>query len=236
MKWCTNCNAAFEDEYYRCPACGSRLESIDGEPFEEPGPTIYPDPELIQRRSNNNQPQFLETVGSRVIVNGEIADLTTQQLYQSKFTKMVRAIFSGEPYQLSHTSFITVVRVEEHVNRGFPEQALDFTLFGSMQSLLSPGDDVRVTAKRTGHRYIAKQIYNHTTNSQVRVSPNISATVIRVLSALLLLVVVTTVVLIASIDYSAIGSAIKAAVFSILPTVIMVVAIVYYIFSSIRKK
>ena len=95
---------------------------------------------------------------------------------------------------------------------GYPENAADFTLFGSLQNLLSPGDDVTVLAKRKGHRYIARQVYNHSTDSYVRTTPNIPAAVIRVFAFLLLAAVIFAIVSIASINYSAIGSAIKAAI------------------------
>ena len=122
MKWCHECNAVYEDSFSRCPACGTRL--VPMQEYHEPA--SYGSEQ--QRESSYNRTRnhyqersalrFIESAGSRITVNGEIADVSTQQLYQSKFTKVVRALFSGEPYQLSHTSFITIFRVEEHVDRG----------------------------------------------------------------------------------------------------------------------
>lgn len=240
MKWCPGCNAVYEDTFSRCPACGSGLEPI----LEHQAQTGY-EQGRNERSSGRNREgyseantadQFFESFGRKITVNGEIADVSTQQLYQSKFTKLVRALFSGEPYQLSHTSFITIFRVEERVDRGYPENAADFTLFGSLQNLLSPGDDVTVRATQKRHRYIARQVYNHSINALVRVTPNIPAWIVRVFALLLLAAVVFAVVAIVSIDYSAIGNAIEAAILSILPTALIVGAIVYYIVSSIRKK
>lgn len=241
MKWCPNCNVAYEDGYSQCPACKARLEPMRGASSEwrETPPNYYPNDsgsQYVHRPSGSENYPFVEKSGRSIIVNGEVADLSTQQLYQSRFTKIVRALFSGEPYQLSHTSFITIFRVEEHVDRGYPEKALDFTIFGSLRNLLSPGDDVSVTAKQKGHRYIARHIYNHSTDSPMRITPNISATVIRILFLLFLIAIAATVILIASIDYSAIGNAIEAAILSILPAAIMIGAIVYYIVHSIRRK
>lgn len=239
MKWCPSCNAVYEDSFSRCPACGAQLEAMTEQTASNAnsGDTDFSTSYQPNHQSQSNQSgHFMDGAGSRVVVNGEIADVTTQQLYQSKFTKIVRALFSGEPYQLSHTTFITIFRVEEHTNRGYPERAADFTMYGTLQNLLSPGDDVTIQAKRKRSRYIARRVYNHSTDSYVRATPNIPAGVVRMLFLLLLATIIFAIAAILSIDYSAVGRAIVSAFLSILPTLIVLWVIVSFFIGSIKRK
>ena len=246
MKRCNSCNAVYDDSYNICPTCGVRLTTLSGN--EE---------RLAQRNAQNgntgaysagtsyagtttqrrNQPayRFVEQDGSTVVFNGAVAEANTQQFYQSKFTKIIRAVFSSEPYQLSHTSYLTVFRVEEHSINNYPEQAQDIVLFGGIQNVLAPGDDVTVRAKRKGNRYVAKSIYNHSINSNVRLEANIPAGVVKFLFWALVLAVFWIIYSIATMNYAAIGQAIIQFITSLIPT-ILTIAILWYIIKAFFKK
>lgn len=246
MKRCNSCNAVYDDSYNLCPTCGVRLTTLSGS--EE---------RLAQRNTQNgntgtysagttyggnttqqrNQPayRFVEQDGSTVVFNGAVTEANTQQFYQSKFTKIIRAVFSSEPYQLSHTSYLTVFRVEEHSINNYPEQAQDIVLFGGIQNVLAPGDDVTVRAKRKGNRYVAKSIYNHSINSNVRLEANIPAGVVKFLFWALVLAVFWIIYSIATMNYAAIGQAIIQFITSLIPT-ILTIAILWYIIKAFFKK
>lgn len=203
MKRCPECNAIFEDSIDVCPTCGERLDPFWGTSKKEK-PDESPKPNVIEHAQNSPY-VFEQTQGNYVIINGSVAETSTQQYYQSGFTKIIHALFSGEPYQFSHTTFVTIIRVEEHTNYGYPENARDITLYGNMQNVFAVGDDVTVTAQRQGNRIIAKDIYNHSIDDRVHIQPYISATIIRVIA---LLCVVLLLFLIVSIDFKAVFTAI----------------------------
>ena len=169
---------------------------------------------------NHSAFTFEEKKGSHIILNGAVAESHTQQYYPSRLAKVLQAVFFGEPYQLSHTSFVTVFRVEEHVMQGYPEYARDLVLYGNMQNLFAVGDDVTVTARRRGRRLVAKRVYNHSIDGAVRVQPYIPANVIRILLALALCAAASLVRGIFGVDYGAIASGITAAAAACLPVVL----------------
>ena len=177
MKKCPECCAIFEDSIDVCPTCGEQLENyVNSSKKEEKRKQEKPQVNdyINSRQRDNNAYVFERNIGNDVEINGSVVESSTQQYYQSKFTKIVQALFSGEPYQLSHTTFVTVFRVEEHTTRGYPERARDITLYGNMQNIFAVGDDVTVTASRKGNRYVAKNVYNHSINEDVRIQPYIS--------------------------------------------------------------
>lgn len=246
MKRCNSCNAVYDDSHNICPTCGVRLATMSGN-----------DERIAQRQSHTpadsacdrtstygshtTQPRsdpayrFIEYDGSTVIFNGAVAEANTQQFYQSKFTKIIRALFSSEPYQLSHTSYLTVFRIEEHSINNYPEQAQDIVLFGGIQNVFAPGDDVTVRTKRKGNRYIAKSVFNHSINSNVRIEGNIPAGVIKFLFLGLAVAIIAIVYSIATVNYAAIGDAIVRFITSLIPTV-LTVGLFWYIIKSFFKK
>lgn len=238
MKRCGECNAIYEEQYDICPTCGEKLEFYTQSSSGSGTRNTYTQREEVPRSSTEN-PQhsaerssyvFEQQDGANVIINGAVAEANTQQYYQSKFTKIIQALFSGEPYQLSHTSFVTIFRVEEHTLRGYPEHARDITVYGNTQNLFAVGDDVTVEAKRRGNRYIAKRIYNHSIDSNVHIQPYIPAGVIW---GILIAIIALIIMLISSLP--AIGDGIIKLIGSLMP-IIVVVAIFWYIFSSFFKK
>lgn len=158
-----------------------------------------------------------------IIINGTVAETTTQQYYQSKLTKFINALFSGEPYQLGYTTFVTVSRIEEQ-GENTQNQAWDITLYGNMQNIFAIGDSVTVTAQRVGNRLIAHRIFNHSINSNVYVQPLIPAWIIRLFALLLCAIVIWIIHIFASVDYATVGNSmgktLTSAIYSALPTVI----------------
>lgn len=239
MKRCPECSAVYENTLDVCPTCGEPLENYvatsnnnngfhnrqSGRDIHQEAPPSRADSAYI----------FEEEQGRNIIINGSVAEANTQQYYQSRFTKIVQAIFSGEPYQLSHTSFMTIFRVEEHTTRGYPERARDITLYGNMHNVFAIGDDVTVTARRKGSRLVARNVYNHSINGNVRVQAYIPAFIIRLLAMVVALIVASIIYGIVTADYAAIGAAIVGFIVSLLPT-IFVVWLIWYIIKGFFKK
>lgn len=156
MKHCGHCNVDVDNSFNLCPYCGQALPtaSVGFSPRPQQGPTA----ESIS---------FQSAMGGDIVFNGQVVESSTQQYYQSKFTKVIQAVFHREPYQLSHTTFVTVFRIEEYVQRGFAEQARDIVVYGQLQNMLFSGDDVTVVARKEGNRLVAKSIINHSSETQV---------------------------------------------------------------------
>ncbi len=210
MKRCSLCNAVYDDSYGTCPTCGVRLNSLTegADRLVNSNVTVHNVPLNNGNRQNaqSTSIQFYERSGSTHIFNGALAEVSTQQYYQSKSTKLIRALFSGEPYQLSHTSYITILRIEEHALRRYPEQAQDVVLFGGVQNVFAPGDDLTIRAKRKRNRYVAKRIFSHSIDRNIRIEGNIPAGVIRFLFLILVAAIIWAIHGIASIDYLAFGN------------------------------
>lgn len=246
MKKCNSCNAVYDDSHNICPTCGVRLAALSGSDSrvaQRQNPpsvdTTFDIPNsysgYTSRQSAEPAYRFIEYDGSTVIFNGAVAEANTQQFYQSKFTKIIRALFSSEPYQLSHTSYLTVFRIEEHSINNYPEQAQDIVLFGGIQNVFAPGDDVTVRTKRKGNRYVAKSVFNHSINSNVRIEGNIPAGLIKFIFLALIAAIIWIVYSIATVNYAAIGDAIVQFITSLIPT-ILTIGLFWYIIKAFFKK
>ena len=169
MKHCNNCNIDIDNAFNLCPYCGQELErqrptQSSSTQSWQPDPNAHPGPSAT---GTSSEMMFEEADRNSVRINGMVVESTTHQYYQSKLTKVIQSLLHGEPYQLSHTTFVTVFRVQEHVARGFAEQARDITVYGNIHNLFSAGDDVTVIAYTIGNRYVARSIYNHSIDSPV---------------------------------------------------------------------
>ena len=180
MKHCRNCGIEVDNSFNLCPYCGQTLTTAQTatECSRQNGASVQPPTaESFERRevrtpntvthTSIDSPAFQTTDGRNIVFNGQIVESNTQQYYQSKLTKIIQAIFNGEPYQLSHTTFVTVFRIGEYVQRGFAEQARDVVVYGQLQNVLAAGDDVTVVARQSGNRLVAKSIVNHSSEAQV---------------------------------------------------------------------
>ena len=231
MKKCHECNVVYENTHDVCPTCGDRLES------DQPSSRGGIDINRICRNHHSDTDiednyTFVINDGFRTVINGAVAEINTQQFYHSKLVKKIKSIFAGEPYQLSPNSYITTFRLEEHTMYGYPEQAQDVTLYGNMRGVFVVGDDVTVRAKKRGNRFIAKKIYNHTTNSTVDVQASIPAGFIRVLALLLAIFIVYTLNSIASMDFATIGASIIDAVVPLL----VIMATLWFVIKLFTRK
>lgn len=245
MKRCEECNAVYEDSFDICPTCGGKLDDFNQGTRRESSSAQNNYSDFNSGRVNHSETSysqdsdsyiFEQNDGNKLIINGAIAESNTQQYYQSKFTKVLQALISGEPYQFSHTTFVTIFRVEEHTQRGYPENARDITLYGNMQNVFAVGDDVTVEVKQRGNRYIAKRIYNHTINSDVRIQPNLPAGVIRFIALAIVTLVISLVYSVATADYGSIANAFAGLISSFLPAIVVVGIVVYIIKTYFKKK
>lgn len=227
MKQCLDCNAIYEDGLDLCPTCGVLLERYESGNREHASPsrsTSRNDMWMSGTTGSASDAEytFMQQSGRDILINGAVAETSSQQYYQSKLTKLFRSLFSGEPYQLSHTSFMTIFRVEEHSYTLYPEQASDIVLYGNVLNLFAPGDDVTVTARRKGSRLIARRIYNHSINRTVSVQPNIPSVIIRIVFLSLIFVLYSLIYRIIRTDFSVFGDRITALLASFLPVIIVV--------------
>ena len=232
MKKCNLCNTVYEDSYNLCPICGTRLVDIpesngnfskSSRDNQYSGRTNYKTPPQSQTY------QFEHMEGADTVFNGALVESNTQQLYQSGWTKIIRAIFSGEPYQLSHTSFITTFRLEEHTTCGYPEKAQDITLYGKLMNVLTPGDDLTVHTRLRHGQYMARNIYSHSLGRDIKIEGNIPPGVVRVVALAVVGLVIFLLHSVLTADYAAIGSGILHFLLSLLPAAVFVWLIWYLI-------
>lgn len=194
MRHCEYCNIDVDNSFNLCPYCGRELTASTTKSSDtsrnsdsyRPPQQHMPSPDAIPFQTfANGKCQF----------NGQVIECITQQFYQSKLTKIIRAIFYGEPYQLSHTTFVTVFRIEEYTQHGFSEQSRDLVIYGQLQNILSAGDDVTVTAHYKGQQIVADYIINH--SSEIQFSPqkgSIPASLIRIPFAILVILLLSLLV------------------------------------------
>lgn len=203
MKHCGHCNIDVDNSFNLCPYCGRAFTEAGSAPSPH---TVAREEETASQHQSaasehaDQAPQgvtahhtipFQIAENGKFIFNGQVVESNAQQYYQSKLTKVIRAVFHGEPYQFSHTTFVTVFRVEEHMQRGFAEQARDIVVYGQLQNVLATGDDVTVVAQQEGNRLVAKSIINHSSEAQIMPQRGtISAQLVRVFVFIPLIILV----------------------------------------------
>lgn len=240
MKRCCRCNAVYGDESNLCPTCGVRLVTLID--FDSPVKKSDRDVSnsFFQRSTvqedYNPDLQFKRENGGQYIFNGAVVESETLQFYQSKITKLIRALFGSEPFQLSHTSYETKIRIEEHSLSGYPELAQDFVFYGKLDSIIAPGDDVTIEAKKKGNRYIAKRIYNHTTGRNVSIEANIPSILIKAMVLLLFIAICFLIYRIATIDYATVGHKISNWLISLIPIILVLLFIVQAVRYLFKRK
>ena len=245
MKRCPECQGIYEVYLDICPTCGEPLRSCnrttpsrgsignggDDHAFSSGAGISQPSPS-----PDSNRPgKFMEIEGKNVLINGAVVESNTQQYYQSKLTRFFNAVFSGEPYQFSHTTFVTIFRVEESTIGRYPEHAMDVTLYGNMQNLFAVGDDLTITGRRKGSGVVAKSIFNHSISSPIRMQPYIPAGVVR---GFVLFVAATALYVIYGIltaDYLAIFDSLLNRLLGMLPLGLLVIIGWYLLKAFFRK-
>lgn len=194
--------------------------------------------ESNQRRENEQGNSAIEFERQGLVntrFNGIVSQVSVQQNRQTAIRKIFRAIFAGETYQFGQMSYTTVFRVEEMTTNRYAERSRDVVLYGQTQSILVQGDDVTVTAKRRGNRYIAEQIYNNTTDSNVQIQHGISAGIIRLIVLVILVLLGMFIGGIATADYSMMGNVFLRIIDKFWKTII-IVGIIWYCISKLRSR
>lgn len=236
MKFCSDCGAYFDDSTDICSFCGEKLDPMGELP---PKISIKRNEAVEDEMPVKNAeplPDFIQQSGRTLIINGFIRDTNSQELLQSKLTKLIHAVFSGEPYQFSHTSVITTLRVEEYPeNNGLVVRARDVMVYGSIKGQLISGDDVTISAVQKGKTLVAKRIFNHSVDSVIKTQPSVSAWLIRAFAIALILCVSLIVYGLVTADYDAIGKAITDTISSLLPALVLGGVAYYYIRKKLKR-
>lgn len=184
MKRCANCNdfALYEDSQSLCPVCGGRLETYvrSNQPPQTPSFQMPVANNPVQN-NRNDVPQFEVRRGNTYTFRGRVTDVSSQSRSYSRFRQICNALFRGEPYQFGSTTYSrggatcyrTRIRIEEFVNDRLATEKREVVFFGDAEGRLSYGDDVTVTAKRRGDRYIVKSLYCNDTQTPIRAESQI---------------------------------------------------------------
>lgn len=210
MKRCLQCNdfSLYEDGVSNCPVCGQFLSmysrsgrysrnaddipvSNKNVPYNNAVNNVGSASANASGRNNVNNFTFETRNGLSYVYRGIITEITPQTRLHSPLKKWANAIFSNEPYQLSNTSHSTMFRVMDISNGRFSRAKRDFVFFGDVEGRFFVGDDVTVTAKRRGNRYIVTNLHLNDTETNVRpVSIQIPALIVRLLTLFVICAVV----------------------------------------------
>jgi len=180
MKRCSNpnCDSAFlygEDKVV-CPFCHEELVcNINNIPVHLHPADRIPRIELIR----NQAEQFISENYGIMECHGRIVEIDHQELFNSKWLKLVNTILRGEPYQFAHQTIEYTIRVESFTDE-YPAEVLDFCLYGNYLGRMQVGDEVEIKAKNLKHRRVVESIYNLTTNSAIKPGFQISAIIVRI--------------------------------------------------------
>ena len=200
MKRCSNpnCNQEylFGEIKTICPFCGSPLVPAgqrgaqQSAPQRPTGPAVITARELLSVQPEpGEQPPFLRDVQGGLECRGTVVEIERHELFYSGKHKLANTLFRGEPYQFGHQVIEYTIRVEQIDPDNMARQVTDFCLYGSFLGRLHVGDEVTVRARSCGNRRIAKAIYNHTTESEVKPGMQLPAWAVRVLLTAVLLLV-----------------------------------------------
>lgn len=152
MKKCMICGRTYPDTVTTCNACFIDLTSIENTPPQIDKRTI---PSEQNSNSYDRRPLISQS-GTKIHVYGAVATVNQQQYYQSVLTKVLNAVFRAEAYQFGHTTFTSIIRVNEIVNDGYPEESIDLLVFGNIQGIVTAGDTIDATAFHSRGRYIIR--------------------------------------------------------------------------------
>jgi len=168
----------------------------------------------------NNEEYNFETKNClSTVINGAVSEINTQPpFFQTRFAKWAGAVFTGEPVQFGYSSFKTVFRIEEHSLRGYPEQARDVIIYGNTDGVLAVGDDLTIKVRRSGSKYIARRIFNHSTGRKVSMQICIPALFVRVFTILLIITLIGAINALSNINYADVSASLLS---SLLPIAII---------------
>lgn len=204
MKRCPYCDdfALYEDDVDKCPLCSNILESVSDVKSNMDNAAVNNfndtnDSVIVGRKVENNNnlpssstPTFLIRRGNRYVFRGIITEIHPQSRLHNKMKKWLNSLFYSEPYQFGNTSQSTIFRVEEFQNQGFANQKRDLIFYGDVEGRFNYGDDVTVTTKRRGDRYIVTRFVLNETQTEVRPTAQLSSDFIKLLSMLIVLFII----------------------------------------------
>ena len=185
MKRCTACNdfALYEDSEIVCPVCGSRLVTYVRSPQPQVNVGINM-PNMVS--VNDTTPRFETRNGNTYTFRGIVTEVSSQTRSYSRPRQIFNALFRGEPYQLGSTTYNrgaatcyrTRIRIEEFVNARLSTEKRELIFFGDCEGRITYGDDVTITAKKRGDRYIIKSLRCNDTSTNVKAEAQIPPTVV----------------------------------------------------------
>lgn len=244
MKRCPNCNdfALYDDNVLTCPICETNLVTYSKNTNSSLGSaegTKEPiRPNNVNKRNNSANasrqvvPEFERRSGLRYHYRGTITEISSHSRLHTKLKKWVNAIFRDEPYQLGNTSHETIIRIEEFHDGHVAGRKRDLIYYGDVEGRFNYGDDVNITAKRRGDRYIVTKMYLNETDSRVRTGPQIPAVVIAFLTLILLIAIAFIIAGIVSLITSGVlMELIEKAI-----TIVVVIAALWLIIRGLFRK
>ena len=127
-----------------------------------------------QQEPLNTAPQFETRRGRSVIFRGSVAEVTSHSRHYNRFHKIINAVFRGEPYQFGHSSYETVIRVEEFTDGRLPSRWQDLVMYGDIEGSVQVGDDIEARAILRGGRYIIQDLHSNQTGNNIVPGPQMS--------------------------------------------------------------
>lgn len=235
MKRCPNCNdfALYDDNMTSCPICDGKLVSYkrsgSSSSLNSSREPVRPNSAVQQTSDEDRNPEFETISGFRYHYRGIITEIDPHSRLHSRFKKWTNSIFRGEPYQLGNTSHDSVIRIEEFHSGRVAGRKRDLIFFGDVEGRFKIGDDVSISAKKRGDRYIVTRMYLNETESAVRPGFQIPAIVV----AGLTLAVIALIIFLVSgiINFVSSGTFI-----ALLERAIIVIVIIVALFGYIRSR
>lgn len=186
-----------------------------------------------QTAAQPQPPAFRTELGGRQVqFRGTIREVTHSTRLHSRFKKIVNSVFQREPYQLGHTSHYTTLRIEEYHPGMYAGNTIDVIFYGDVEGRVYRGDDVTVTTKRIGDRYVVTRLERNDGQGEVvQPTPQMSAGLI---IALILLAIGLPVGFVAGGGLTALAGALVNLAGAILPTAVTIGLAVYILYKIIR--
>ncbi len=186
MKRCPVCGREYSDSNEYCENCFVDLVSIPSNTDQSTdasassGGRVNTPPPYDDRNARETEEPLLN--GNHV--HGNVVTTNQQQYYQAVHTKIINALLKNEPFQFGHTTFSTIVRVDEISSRGFSENSIDVIVFGNVQGIIAPGDTFDANVRRSFGRYIA--VDARVNDAPVRTQTLMPAIIIRLVFLLII--------------------------------------------------
>ena len=238
MKRCSNPNCEseflFSDNKNTCPFCHSML--ITNNAVDSTRQILFADRiDYGVNEFNGETREFLKFHLGSMECHGRIVEIEHHEIFNSKWHKIINAIFRDEPYQLAHQTIEYTIRVES-ISNDIAVEVTDFCMYGSYLGRLQVGDEVRIYAKDKGNHRIVRKIFNETIGSEVRPGFQIPSVLLKFTFVIVLLTVMFMVLgLFWLVKSGVLISAIKSIITAFLPLIIVSIGICMLIRSILPK-